>query len=153
MNDERAPVELLRVDPRLLDLVASLFWATFPRRDLIRAGEDRDGRVVLAAAPPWDEPAAQRWQAALDTLLHQPRLTRDGAFAREVRDRAGRRWELALPAAPTAYAGGAWLVGPFDAEAAADRWAAERLAPPWVHDVVPHAGAWYADVFLGDPDG
>ena len=56
-----------------------------------------------------------------------------------------------MPIAPEAYAGGAWLVGPFATEAEADAWAARRLEAPWVHDVVEHAGAPYADVFLGDP--
>lgn len=144
-------VELLRVDPRLVDVVASLFWATFPQRELGKAPIDRDGRVPLAVRAPLDAREAQRWRAALDALLRD--RAGAGAFLREVRDRDGRRDELALPVAPDAYAGGAWLVGPFATDAAADAWAARRLERPWVHDVIDHAGARYADVFRGDPDG
>lgn len=152
MNAAPATIELLRVDPRLLELVASLFWAAFPRRRLLRVGEDRDGRVTLAVEAPWGEADGLRWRGALDDLLRQPFARCGGAILREVGDRAGRRWELMAPRAPDAYGGGAWLVGPFRDEAAADAWAAARLVRPWVHDVVPHAGGWYADVFIGDPD-
>ena len=143
-------VELLRVDPRLEDLAASLFWATFPDRRLGKVPADRDGRVPLLIDAPLDARETERWQGALDALLHDRAAA--GAFVREVRDRDGRREELALPVTPAAYAGGAWLVGPFATEAAADAWAARALERPWVHDVVAHAGAQYADVFLGDPD-
>lgn len=143
-------VELLRVDPRLLEVVASLFWAAFPARRLGRAAPDADGRVPLLVDAALDDGERGRWARALDALL--TREAAAGAYLREVRDRAGRRHELALPVAPDAYAGGAWLVGPFADGAAADRWAADRLARPWVHDAVPHAGATYADVFVGDPD-
>ena len=143
--------EILRVDPRLLDVVASLFWATFPQRRLGRAGPDADGRVVLSTDPPWPAVAAERWRHALEELLRQPFARAGGAFLREVRDRSGRRDELALPVAPEAYGGGAWLVGPFPAAAAADAWAERNLRPPWVHDVHRHGDGWYADVFVGDP--
>lgn len=143
-------VELVRVDPRLEELAASLFWATFPRRRLGKAPADRDGRVPLLMDAPLDAREGERWRAALDALLRDRAAS--GAFLREVRDRDGRREELALPVAPEAYAGGAWLVGPFATETAADAWASGRLARPWVHDVVAHAGGHFADVFLGDPD-
>jgi hypothetical protein len=143
-------VELLRVDPRLEELAASLFWASFPRRRLGKAPADRDGRVPLLIDTPLGAQEGARWRRALDALLRD-RAT-SGVFAREVRDREGRREELALPVTPDAYAGGAWLVGPFPTDAAADAWASGRLERPWVHDVVEHAGAHYADVFLGDPD-
>ena len=143
-------VELLRVDPRLEDLAASLFWATFPQRRLGKAPADRDGRVPLLIDAALGARDDERWRAALDALLRDRAAS--GAFVREVRDRQGRREELALPLAPEAYAGGAWLVGPFATEGAADTWAARALERPWVHDVVAHAGAHYADVFLGDPD-
>lgn len=144
-------VELLRVDPRLEALAASLFWATLPDRRLGKAPADRDGRVPFLLDAPLAPREADRWRGALDALLRD--RAGAGAFLREVRDRDGRREELALPVAPEAYGGGAWLVGPFATEAAADAWAAQRLARPWVHDVVAHAGAHFADVFLGDPDG
>jgi len=143
-------IELLRVDPRLEDLAASLFWATFPHRRLGKAAADRDGRVPLLVDAPLDGREDERWRSALDALLQDRAAS--GAFRREVRDRDGRREELALPVAPEAYAGGAWLVGPFATEAAADAWAARRLERPWVHDVIAHANAHFADVFLGDPD-
>ena len=143
-------VELLRVDPRLEVLAASLFWATCPDRRVGTAPADRDGRVPLLIDAPLAAREVERWRAALDALLRD--RADSGAFVREVRDRDGRREELALPVAPEAYAGGAWLVGPFPTEAAADAWAAGRLEHPWVHDVVAHAGAHYADVFPGDPD-
>lgn len=152
MNQGPLPVDLVRVDPRLLDLVGSLFWATFPRRRLLRTGPDADGRVALAVDPPWTDTDERRWRAALDDVLVQPSVARAAGHLRRVEDRAGRRWELALPMAPDAYAAGAWLVGPFVDAAAADAWAATRLVRPWVHDVVDHAGATFADVFLGDPD-
>lgn len=143
-------VELLRVDPRLEDLAASLFWATFPHRRLGKAPADRDGRVPLLIDAPLEAQEHQRWRGALDALLRD--RVASGAFVREVHDRDGRREELALPVAAEAYEGGAWLVGPFATEAAADAWAERRLARPWVHDVVAHAHAHFADVFLGDPD-
>lgn len=144
-------VELLRVDPRLEQLAASLFWATFPARRLGKAPADRDGRVPFLVDAPLDARADERWRHALAALLRD--RADSGAFVREVRDRDGRREELALPVGPDAYAGGAWLVGPFASDAAADAWAAHRLERPWVHDVVAHGGARFADVFLGDPDG
>ena len=144
-------LEVLRVDPRLLDVASSLFWATFPDRRLGRAEPDADGRVALTTDAPWPATAAQRWRAALDELLRQPFARAGGAYLREVRDRSGRRDELALPMSPDAYRGGAWLVGPFRAEAAADAWAGRVLRPPWVHDVHLHGEQWYADVFVGDP--
>ncbi len=143
-------VELLRVDPRLEDVAASLFWATFPDRRLAKAAADRDGRVPLLIDAALGAREDERWRRALDALLRD--RAGAGAFVREVRDRDGRREELALPVAPEAYAGGSWLVGPFATEAAADGWAARALERPWVHDVVAHAGAHYADVFRGDPD-
>ncbi len=145
-------VEILRVDPRLLDTVASLFWATFPGRRLGRLATDADGRVPLTTDAPWVAPAAERWRTALDTLLQHPSTRSGGAYLREVRDRAGRRVEVALPVAPGDYGGGAWLVGPFFDERAADAWASRVLLPPWVHDVHEHGDAWFADVFVGDPD-
>jgi hypothetical protein len=144
--------EVLRVDPRLLDVVVSLFWATFPGRRLARADPDDDGRVALRTDPPWTAAARERWLMAVDRLLQQPFARAGGAYAREVRDRRGRRDELALPVDPASYRGGAWLVGPFPEEAAADAWAIATLRPPWVHDVHGHGGAWFADVFIGDPD-
>lgn len=149
-----APVlEVLRVDPRLLDVVSSLFWATFPERRLGRAEPDADGRVPLTADAPWSAADAQRWRSALDVLLRQPFALGRGAYLREVRDRVGRRDELALPVAPDAYRGGAWLVGPFRDETSADAWAGRTLRSPWVHDVHRHGADWYADVFVGDPQG
>jgi hypothetical protein len=144
-------VELLHVDPRLLDTVASLFWATFPERRLGRGEADADGRVPLTTDAPWPPAAAARWREALEALLRQPFARAGGAYLREVRDRAGRRDELALPVAPEDYSGRAWLVGPFADARAADAWAARALRPPWVHDVHRHGGAWYADAFVGDP--
>jgi hypothetical protein len=145
-------LEVLRVDPRLLDVTPSLFWATFPGRRLGRAEPDRDGRMPLTTDPPWPAEARERWRSALDRLLQQPFAQTAGAYLREVRDRSGRRDELALPVAPEAYRGGAWLVGPFVDGVAADGWAAGALRRPWVHDVHHHGGRVYADVFIGDPD-
>ena len=157
LPSERAPlgaglpdVELLRVDPRLADLAASLFWATFPHRRLGRAPADRDGRLPFLIDAPLGAREGERWRRALDELVRAHAAS--GAFVREVRDREGRRDELALPVAPEAYAGGSWLVGPFATESEADAWAAHRLARPWVHDVVAQVGAHFADVVLGDPD-
>jgi hypothetical protein len=146
-------VELLRVDPRLEAVVTSLFWATFPERRLGRAAADTDGRLPLTIDRPLADEETARWRRALDELLRQRFAREGGAYLREVRDRAGRREELALPVAPEAYAGGAWLVGPFPDAAAAAAWARERLAPPWVHDAIAHGNATFADVFVGDPDG
>jgi hypothetical protein len=143
-------VELLRVDPRLEALTASLFWTTFPQRSLGKAAHDGDGRVPLLVDTALDDREGERWRRALDALLLE--RAGAGAFLRDVHDRESRRIELALPVAPAAYAGGAWLVGPFPSDAAADAWAARRLERPWVHDVVDHAGARYADVFRGDGD-
>lgn len=153
MNGVAPPhLELLRIDPRLADLVASLFWATFPHRRLGRTGPDRDGRLVLLVDGALDGGEAARWVQALDALLRQGGRVAASALLREVHDRDGRRLELLLPVAPEAYAGGAWLVGPFAGPDAADAWAADALRPPWVHDVIEHAGAAHADVFVGDPD-
>ncbi len=143
-------VELLRVDPRLLEVVTSLFWATFPARRLGRGDADADGRVPLLVDAALTTAEGPRWQRALDTLLRQPFAADAGAYGREVHDPRGRRLELAFPVAPEAYAGGAWLVGPFPSVAAAHAWAAEHVRDPWVHDVLEHAGAVHADVFLGE---
>lgn len=145
-------IEVLRVDPRLLDVTVSLFWATFPERRLGRAEEDRDGRVPLATDPPWTAATRERWWRALEELLRQPFAVAGGAYLREVRDGAGRRDELALPVAPADYRGGAWLVGPFEAESAAAGWSRAVVRPPWIHDLQAHGDAWFADVFIGDPD-
>jgi alanine-glyoxylate transaminase / serine-glyoxylate transaminase / serine-pyruvate transaminase len=144
--------EVLRVDPRLLDVAASLFFATFPTRRLGRGDLDRDGRVPLATDPPWPAASRERWWRALEELLRQPFAASAGAYLREVRDGAGRRDELALPVAPAAFRGGAWLVGPFEDEAAAAAWARAVVRPPWVHDLHTQEGASYVDVFVGDPD-
>jgi len=150
-SDAPPAFEILRVDPRLIEVVASLFWATFPDRRLGRSEPDADGRVALRTDAPWPPAVAERWRSALEELLRQPFARSGGAYLREVRDRAGRRDELALPVPPDAYRGGAWLVGPFRDEAAADAWAGHTLRPPWVGDVHRHGDDWYADVFLGDP--
>ena len=144
-------VEVLRADPRLVDLAASLFWATFPDRRLGQATVDGDGRVPLTTDAPWSAQARERWLTALDRLLQQPVANAAGAYLREVRDRRGRRDELALPVSPGAYRGGAWLVGPFVDATDVDAWAATTLRPPWVHDAHGQGRAWYADVFSGDP--
>ena len=143
--------ELLRVDPRLLEVVASLFWATFPHRRLGRGAPDGDGRVPLATDGPWPPSEQERWRAALDQLLRQPFARDGGAVLREVQDGAGRRAELMLPVAPDAYRGGSWLVGPFASPAAVDAWARTALRRPWVHDLHPAGETWFADVFVGDP--
>jgi hypothetical protein len=145
-------LEVLRVDPRLLEVTGSLFWATFPGRRLGRAGPDRDGRVLLTTDPPWTAESRERWLAALDRLLQQPFARAGSAYLREVHDRSGRRDELGLPVAPEAYRGGATLVGPFADAAAADAWAAGALRRPWVHDVHHDGPHVYADVFIGDPE-
>ncbi len=164
MNDAAGPaaeagatdppsVELLRVDPRLLDVVTRLFWATFPSRRLGRGDHDEDGLVPLLVDSVLSAREGPRWQRAIDTLLQQPFATDAGAYAREVRDGRGRRFELALPVAPDAYRGGALVVGPFVDTAAAHAWAAEHVHDPWVHDVIDHAGGVHVDVFLGEAAG
>jgi len=75
-------VEVLRVDPRLLDVVASLFWATFPDRRLRRSDVDDDGRVPLSTDVPWTAAARERWLAALDGLLQQPFARAAGAYGK-----------------------------------------------------------------------
>lgn len=141
------------VDPRLQETLAQLFWATFPQRRLGAAGRDDDGRVVLTSDAPWGPREQRRWRDAIDGLLgHAPPLLR-GLYAREVEDRRGRRFEVALPVAPSDYCGGAWVVGPFEGEGAASAWAATALARPWTFDLLELAGGCCLDVFVGDPDG
>lgn len=149
--DEGGPrVELLRVDPRLLDAVSSLFWAAFPGLRLGQAPVDADGRVPLTVDRPFDQGQAAAWERALDRLLVQDFARAGAAQLREVRDRQGRRLELLLAMEPAAYRGGAWWVGPFADLGDAKAWAAERLSVPWVFDPVRDGERLYLDVFLGD---
>jgi hypothetical protein len=147
------PVELLRCAPDLLEVVAQLVWVAAPGRRLASAAVDEAGLVPLRA----DAPLAPREHAAfdrgLDALLREEGSRARGVYLREVCDARGRRLELGVPVAPAAWRGTATLVGPFDDEVAAQRWSAERVAPPLVADTLEHGGCVYVDVFPGDADG
>ena len=149
-----APPSLIiaHVDERLQSTLAQLFWASFPQRRLGAAGRDEDGRVIFTSDAPWGVAEKERWQGAIDALLRQPSSAFRGVYAREVNDRRGRRFEIALPVDPSAYQSGALVVGPFDSEGVAQQWAIERIARPWTYDVLSFADGVYLDVFVGDPD-
>jgi hypothetical protein len=148
-----APVELLRVDPDLLEVTAQLLWVAAPGREVMRGEIDDAGLVRLLVDAPLSEREARGFESGLAALLTEPWAREAGTYLREVRDRAGRRRELATPTAPAAWQGRPSMVGPFGDEGAARAWSLEHVVPPLVGDVLPHAGRLYVDVFEGDDGG
>lgn len=144
-------VELLRVHPELVDVVAQLLWVAAPSATLGRAPPDDSGLVPLVLARRLDPRAAAAFEAGLDALLAEPSVRDRGVYLRELRDRRGARRELSLPTSPQHWGGAITMVGPFQDEGAATQWRA-RVAPPLVGDVVEHDGRWYVDVFIGEAD-
>jgi hypothetical protein len=144
-------VELLRVHPELVDVVAQLLWVAAQSATLGRAPPDDSGLVPLVLARPLDPSAAAAFEAGLDALLAEASFRDRGVYLRELRDRRGARRELSLPTAPEGWGGAVTMVGPFQDEGAATQWRA-GLAPPLVGDVVEHVGRWYVDVFVGEAD-
>ena len=147
---DAAPVALLRTHPDLLQTVAQLLWAAAPEAELMHDDPDDAGLVPLYLRAPLREPQQAAFERGLDALLAEPSERRRGTYLREVRDLRGRRRELGVPVAPDAWQGGAVLVGPFPDEAAAEAWRERTVTPPWLGDPLPHAGAWYVDVFDGE---
>lgn len=141
--------EALRAHPELADLAASALAVAFPERSLFEAAPDAMVRVLVF--PPLSEAERRRFDALLAPLTDRPEWRARHAYYREVRDVRGTRHELGLPAAPAAYHGGDGMVGPFADQADADAWAREHVAPPRVHDTVVLGGAWFCDVFPGEP--
>lgn len=151
-DGDAAPVALLRTHPDLLETVAQLLWAAAPQAQLMHDDPDEAGLVPLYLRAPLPEHQQAAFERGLDALLAEPRERRRGTYLREVRDLRGRRRELGVPVAPAAWRGAAVLVGPFPDEAAAEAWHRDALTPPWLGDALPHAGAWYVDVFPGDDE-
>ncbi len=149
-----APVELLRVHPELLDVVAQLVWVAAPSTELLRDdAHDASGLVVLHARAPLSEAQAAAFERGLDALLREPSEQRRGTYLREVHDLRGRRRELGVPIPPSAWDERAGLVGPFADEAEAHAWQARTLPPGWLGDPLPHQGRWFSDVFQADDEG
>jgi hypothetical protein len=148
----RAQVEIVRVAPEFLDVVAQIVWVAAPGREVAVAEADGAGLLPVLVDAPLSQREAEAVQAGIDALLREPSVRSRGAYWREVRDAAGTRRELAVPAAPEDWRGEATMVGPFEDEAAAQRWR-ETLPPPLVGDVSVHLGRWYVDVFSGDDGG
>jgi hypothetical protein len=146
------PVPLLRAHPALVETVAQLLWAAAPQAQLMRDDPDDAGLVPLYLRAPLQAAESGAFERGLDALLTEARERRRGTYLREVRDLRGRRRELGVPVAPDAWSGTAVMVGPFAHEAEATAWLQRGLGPGWLGDTLPHAGAWYVDVFLGDDE-
>lgn len=150
-DDAPAPVPLLRVERALVDTVAQLLWAAAPQAQLLHDEADDAGLVPLYLRAPLTPAAAAAFERGLDALLAEASERRLGTYLREVRDLRGRRRELARPRSPESWSGQPCLVGAFADEAAARAWAA-TLPAGWFGDAMPHAQAWYVDVFASDDD-
>jgi len=151
-DDGPTPVPLLRAHPGLVDTVAQLLWAAAPQAQLMHDDPDDGGLVPLYLRAPLQAGESAAFERGLDALLVEPGERRRGTYLREVRDMRGRRRELGVPVAPDAWSGSAVMVGPFADESAASAWRQRALGPGWLGDALPHAGAWYVDVFRGDDD-
>lgn len=149
-DDGPTPVALLRAHPTLLETVAQLVWAAAPHAQVMSDDPDDAGLVPLYLRAPLTVGEAAAFERGLDALLAESGERRRGTYLREVRDLRGRRRELGVPVAPDAWSGTAVMIGPFAHEAAATAWLQRGLGPGWVGDVLPHAGAWFVDVFQGD---
>ena len=150
-EDGQAPVPLLRVEEALVDTVAQLLWAAAPQAQLLHDDPDEAGLIPLYLRSPLADASAAAFERGLDALLSEPSERRRGTYLREVRDLRGRRRELARPVAPDAWRARAALVGPFADELAARDWS-RGLPSGWFGDAMPHAQAWYVDVFASDDE-
>jgi hypothetical protein len=151
-DDGPTPVPLLRTHPALLETVAQLLWAAAPDAQLMHDDPDDAGLVPLYLRAPLRSAEGAAFERGLDALLAESGERRRGTYLREVRDLRGRRRELGVPVAPDAWSGTVVMVGPFADESAASAWLQRALGPGWLGDALPHAGAWYVDVFRGDDD-
>lgn len=149
--DDLAPVPLLRVAPELVDTVAQLLWVAAPDTQILHDDPDDAGLLPLFTRAPLSAAAAASFERGLDALLAESSERRAGTYLREVRDLRGRRRELARPVPASAWRERACLVGPFADEAGAAAWAA-TLPPGWFGDALPHAEAWYVDVFPSEDE-
>jgi hypothetical protein len=152
-GDDTFTVELLRAAPDLVEVVAQLVWVAAPQRRVATGDVDEAGLVPVLTDAPLAPSEAAALDRGLDALLREESSRRRGVYLREVRDGRGGRNELGVPADPTSWTGAATMVGPFEDEAAAERWRSERLGPPLVGDVLWHEGRVYVDVFSGEPGG
>jgi len=151
-DDGATTVPLLRAHPALLETLAQLVWAAAPDAQLLRDDPDDAGLVPLYLRAPLRSEQAAAFERGLDALLVESSERRRGTYLREVRDLRGRRRELGVPVTPDAWSGTTVMVGPFADESAASAWLQRALGPGWLGDALPHAGAWYVDVFRGDDD-
>lgn len=143
-------VELLRVAPELLGVVAQLLWVSAPGRRLAAAELDEAGLAPLMTDAPLAEREEAAFERGLRALLREASSRDRGVYLRDVGDARGPRRELGAPADPDAWSGARTMVGPFADEGAADRWRVERVPPPLVGDVLEHEGRIYVDVFSGE---
>ena len=144
------PAPLLRVEADLVETVGQLVWVAAPEAEVMRDEVDEAGLVPLYVRPGLTPAQAAAFERGLEALLDEVDQKARGTYLREVSDVRGRRRELGVPVAPGAWAGRPGMVGPFQDEAQARAWQASSLPAGWLSDTIPHAGAWYVDVFVGD---
>lgn len=146
---------LLRTDARLEGSLSGLVGRFLPEHQLFRLPLVlKQTDTELRIFPPLTRPE----RAALDDALgafvsqQQEQGLNQHLFYRIVGERSGERRELAWPTPPERSGGEAGLVGPFADEAAAEAWGRAHADPRggMVHDTVPHGGAWFCDLFMGE---
>ena len=108
----------------------------------------------MLAFPPLDNAAFARFDECLSELASQLEPSQGLILFRVVQDLSSAWREFRRPIAADAWTGEHALIGPFEDEAGALRWAdRQRDEPRRTFDVIPYAGVWLCDVFeLGDPD-
>ncbi len=144
---------LLRTDARLEVSLSGLVGRLLPEHQLFRLPLVlKQTDTELRIFPPPTRAERNALDDALGSFVQEPTHQKQYLFYRIVGERSGERRELAWPIPPERSGGEAGLVGPFADEAAAEAWGQAHADPRrgMVHDTVPHGGAWFCDLFMGE---
>ena len=144
-----APVVTVHQD--LAPMASDVFFAAFRHYALFQQAA-AGAETTLLSFPPLEPAELSKLDDGLYRLAALEANRRRYAYYRVVSDAGGEHRQLSLPLSPEAWQGQAGvLVGPFEDQAAAERWAEARLGPDagLIGDAVPHLGRWFSDVFAG----
>ena len=141
---------ILRVHKTLRDGASQAIYQALPHIQLFDVPAESNA-VKLLSFPPLGKEELEVLDSCLAQASSSKVHSRLGVYFRVVQDFRGEHREFSIPTRAAAFQGDVpAFVGPFASEELALDWARERLAdmPMTRFDSVPHASAWYVDIFL-----